>query len=236
MKQTKEYYDNYSGWYEKRKEMRYHLLIDELESDLVKRYTSGKMVLDAGCGNGVILNRVKGFAKDTFGIDLSLQMLKRAKENSSKLVQARIEELPIKENSFDAVYSFKVLPHVPRIEKAIEEMAKVINKNGHLILEFYNPYSLRHLIKLLKRPSKVSEDTRDDEVFTRFDSYAKIKRIIPDYLKIEAVRGVRIFTPVSYVHEIPVISNIFRFLERFFCDSPLKFFAGFLIVVLAYKD
>jgi ubiquinone/menaquinone biosynthesis C-methylase UbiE len=236
MKQTKEYYDTYSDWYEKRKEISYHLLIDELESDLVERYASGKTVLDAGCGNGVILNRVKAFAKDAFGVDLSLEMLKRARKSAHKLVQARIEELPIKKDAFDVVYSFKVLPHVPRIEKAIEEMSKVVNKKGYLILEFYNPHSLRHLIKLLKRPSKVSEDTSDTEVFTRYDSYARIKKIIPGYLRIEAVRGIRIFTPVSHVYEVPVISNIFRFLERFFCDSPLKFFAGFLIVVLAYRD
>lgn len=235
MKDAREYYDDYSYFYEKKRKRNYHILIDRLELDLLKKYCYGKRVLDAGCGTGIMLSQIKGMGQIAFGIDLSGEMLKSAQRKDLRLVQGRLSELPFKEKTFDMVYSFKVLPHVPQIEETISEMVRVTDKDGYLILGFYNPYSLRYLIKILKRPTKVSDMTRDNEVFTRYDSYKKIREIIPDYLGVEAIRGIRIFTPFSFVHDIPILSMIFKFLERIFCDTCLKYFAGFLIIVLRHK-
>lgn len=235
MESINKYYDNYSCTYEEKRGRNYHVLIDQLEADLLKRYCYGKNVLDAGCGTGAMLSRIKDAVQIGYGIDLSGGMLKFAKRRNLNLVRGRLSELPFKEKAFDIVYSFKVLAHVPQIGKAIDEMARVVNKNGYLILEFYNSYSIRYMVKILKKPSKISDTTKDNEVFTRYDNYKKIREIIPDCLKVVAVRGLRIFTPFAFVHNIPIISMVFKFLERNFCDTYLKYFAGFLIVVLRHK-
>lgn len=235
MESVNKYYDNYSCTYEEKRKRNYHVLIDQLEADLLKRYSYGKNVLDAGCGTGAMLSRIKDAVQIGYGIDLSGGMLKFAKRRNLNLVRGRLSELPFKEKAFDIVYSFKVLAHVPQIGKAIDEMARVVDKNGYLILEFYNSCSIRYMVKILKKPSKISDTTKDNEVFARYDSYKKIREIIPDYLKVVAVRGLRIFTPFAFVHNIPIISMVFKFLERIFCDTYLKYFAGFLIVVLRHK-
>ena len=235
MKTTAEYYDDYSHNYDKKRKQNYHVLINQLQEDLLKRYCNGKKVLDAGCGTGAMLNRIDETVQSGYGIDLSGGMLKFAKKRNSSVVRGNLSELPFKEKSFDIVYSFKVLAHVPRIRQAIDEMARVVNKNGYLILEFYNPYSIRYLVKILKKPSKISDKTKDDEVYTRYDNIKKIREIIPDNLKVETSRGFRIFTPFSFVHNFPIISTTFKYLERIFCATYLKYFAGFMVVILRRK-
>ena len=91
---------------------------------------------------------------------------------------SRPHELPFDSNAFDLVYSF-VLP-IEDIEGAIREAGRVLRPGGRAFLEFYNLNSIRHLIKKLKPAHKVSEDTTDEEVFTRYDSIEDATRYLPE--------------------------------------------------------
>ena len=71
--------------------------------------------------------------------------------------------------------------------------------------------------------------------YYQYDYIKNIREIIPDYLIVEAILGFRIFTPFSFVHNFPIISTIFKYLERIFCDTYLKHFAGFVDAILRCK-
>ena len=78
------YYDAFSAGYEAHRGDNdpggYHDLLDELESEYVKRYGAGKDVLEVGCGTGLVLSRVRRFARSAKGVDLSPGMLSKARE------------------------------------------------------------------------------------------------------------------------------------------------------------
>src|SRR5262249_56254186 len=93
--------------------------------------------------------------------------------------QARGGAAPFPAERFDVVCSFKVLAHVERIREALAELVRVTRRGGYLLLEFYNPWSLRGLIKRWKPPSSISARTTDEAVFTRYDDLAAVRRYLP---------------------------------------------------------
>ena len=236
MKPNRAYYDEFAARYEDARHAGYHALIDRLEVDLVRRYGTAARVLEAGCGTGLILGRVAEFASTAVGIDLSPGMLQKAHERGLRVANASITELPFADASFDVAYSFKVLAHIEAIEKALSEMARVVRPGGHVLAEFYNTRSLRYLVKQLKPATPISDATTDEAVFTRYDSIDDIRRYLPADLELVDQRGVRIFTPVSYVHALPLIGPLMGMLETRAADAPiLSGLGGFLIVVLRKK-
>jgi hypothetical protein len=126
----------------------------------------------------------------------------------------------------------KVLAHVPPIREAIAELARVTRPGGHLLLEFYNPRSLRYLAKVLGGAAPISAGTTDRDVFTRYDSLGTARSYLPPNLEYVAMRGVRVLTPTSSVFNLPVLSGLFDRAERIACDLPfVRNFGGFLILV-----
>src|SRR5690606_25372618 len=97
----------------------YHELLDELESEYVRRFGQARDVLEVGCGTGLVLKRIREFARTAKGVDLSPGMLEKAKTRGLDVQLGSATELPFEANQFDVTCSFKVLAHVPEIEKAL---------------------------------------------------------------------------------------------------------------------
>src|SRR5262249_39643699 len=137
---NREYYDAFSAGYESRRGERdpggYHELLDELEADFVARVGAGKDGLEGGCGAGLVLRRIGGFAAGASGIDLSPGMLAHARARGLHVTEGSATALPFPDASFDVACSFKVLAHVPDIEGALAEMLRVVKPGGHVIAEF----------------------------------------------------------------------------------------------------
>jgi len=224
------YYDDFAGWYERERHLPYHRMLDDLEVSLVERYGAGKDVLEVGCGTGLILDRVAEFARTARGIDLSGGMLARAVHRGLEVAQASATELPIATASVDVAYSFKVLAHIPDIEGAMREMARVVRPGGWVLAEFYNARSLRRLVKAVKPPTAVSQQTNDEHVYTRYDDANAIRSYLPPELHWEATRGIRVITPVAKLLEVPVLGAAVRWAEHRLADLPgARHVGGFLV-------
>ena len=238
MTTTQQYYDRFSETYDDERHRGYHRLIDELELDLVRRYGAGKDVFEAGCGTGLLLREAAMVARSAVGLDLSRGMLTPARARGLTVVQGSLTDVPLPSASFDLVYSMKVLAHVPPIERAVAELSRLVRPGGHLLLEFYNPLSLRFLAKWLGGPGRIAEDGTDEShVYTRFDKLARARSYLPPDLELVAVRGVRIVTPSSHVFTWPPLGKLFAWAERAACDAPLlRNLGGFLILVARKSD
>ena len=224
------YYDDFAGWYERERHLPYHRMLDDLEVELVERYGTNKDLLEVGCGTGLILDRTQRFARSATGIDLSGGMLARAAQRGLHVAQASATELPIATASVDVAYSFKVLAHIPDIAGAMREMARVVRPGGWVLAEFYNARSIRRLVKAVKPPTAVSEQTHDEHVFTRYDDAKAIKSYLPPELDWVTSRGIRVVTPVAKVLEVPVLGAAVRWAEHRLADLPgARDLGGFLV-------
>jgi SAM-dependent methyltransferase len=229
---TQHYYDRFAPGYETQRHHGYHRLIDELELELVRRYGTGKDVFEAGCGTGLLLREAAAVARRAMGLDLSRGMLGPARARGLHIVQGSLTDVPLPSESVDLVYSMKVLAHVPPIGRAVAELARLVRPGGHLLLEFYNPLSLRYLAKRLGGPGAIAAGTNESDVFTRYDTASRARAYLPAGVELVGVRGVRVVTPTSHVFAWPPLERLFTWAERRSCDAPLlRNFGGFLILI-----
>ncbi len=236
LRETQSYYDRFSETYERERHHGYHRLIDELELDLIRRHGAGRDVFEAGCGTGLLLRAAAEVARSAKGLDLSRGMLQPAHQRGLRVVQGSLTHVPLPSESVDLVYSMKVLPHVPPIREALAELARLVRPGGHLLLEFYNPWSFRYLAKRVGGPARIAAGTTDRDVYTRYDTTTQAEAYLPPGVSLVSVRGVRVLTPTSSVFRLAPLGWAFATAERLACDLPvLRNFGGFLILV-ARKD
>jgi malonyl-CoA O-methyltransferase len=92
-------------------------------------------ILDVGCGKGRyarVLLQQNPDARIT-GLDISEQMLRSAPAGINK-ISAIMTDLPFASGSFDGIYATESLEHAVDIERAIEEMCRVIRPGGKLAI------------------------------------------------------------------------------------------------------
>ena len=233
---TRAYYDEFSAEYERQRGPNdpggYHQLIDDLEVDFTARFAEGRDLLEVGCGTGLLLARLAKIARSAQGIDLSPGMLEKARARGLCVREGSAVELPYPDSSFDVTCSFKVLAHIPAVERALAEMLRVTRPSGVVVAEFYNPMSLRGLIKRVGPAGAISGATDESAVFTRFDLPWKVGALLPPGCRIIARRGVRIVTPAAIALRIPLVGRLLRAAERALCDSSLAVFGGFYVVAV----
>lgn len=230
---NRQYYDAFAADYERQRGQNdpggYHELLDELEAGYVQRFGQGRDVLEVGCGTGLVLLRLQQFARRARGVDLSPGMLEKAQQRGLDVTLGSATALPFPDDSFDVTCSFKVLAHVPDIEKALSEMARVTRPGGVVLAEFYNPFSLRGLAKRLGPAGKIAAGADEHDVYTRFDSPARARTLTPPGCVLVGARGVRITIPSARVMQSGLGRRVFRAAEHALCDSPLKRLAGFYV-------
>ena len=108
----------------------------------------GMRVLDVGCGTGVVAITAARLGAVVTALDLTPQLLERAKENAC-LAQVQIEfhegdaeSLPFPDGHFDTVLSQFGHMFAPRPEVAIAEMFRVLKPGGTIAFSTWPPDAL----------------------------------------------------------------------------------------------
>ena len=106
---------------------------------------SGTRVLDVGCGTGVVAITATKLGATVNGVDLTPQLLDRARENSQiahvdiEWLEADVEQLPFRDGEFDTVVSQFAHMFAPRPEVAIAEMLRVLRPGGTIAFSTWPP-------------------------------------------------------------------------------------------------
>lgn len=111
---------------------------------LARRYGKrGARLLEVGSGMGHLVAQLEDTFK-TYGIDVNHWAVKKSKEvvNTSRLQTASAQELPFTNRSFNVVIIKHIVEHLPDPQKAIQEIARVTEPGGTLILATPNLDSL----------------------------------------------------------------------------------------------
>ena len=114
---------------------------------LVKRagILPGQRVLDVACGTGVVSVTAARLGAHVTGLDLTPELLQRARENSGIAAieidwhEGDVEKLPFADVSFDAVLSQFGHIFAPRPEVAIAEMLRVLKPGGTIAFSTWPP-------------------------------------------------------------------------------------------------
>ncbi len=93
----------------------------------------GIKLLDVACGTGVLFPRYADIGAEVTGIDISSEMVKRAKEKfpEAKVICADVLEYSFEEK-FDAVMVYNAFPHFQEPEKLIEKLSLLMKESGRL--------------------------------------------------------------------------------------------------------
>ena len=109
---------------------------------LVRTYgiVPGSWVLDAGCGTGVVLERLSaavGASGRVVGCDFSLPMLVCARQKNKpncRFLCSDAQAVGVKSGSFTHVVYFSCFPHFDDKEQALREAFRLLKPGGSLII------------------------------------------------------------------------------------------------------
>ena len=91
-------------------------------------------VLEVGCGPGELSERIRAeLGASVVAIDISPRMVELARKRGVDAVVGDAEDLRFADASFDCVVAAWMLYHVPDVDRALGEFARVLRPNGHLV-------------------------------------------------------------------------------------------------------
>lgn len=109
-------------------------------NEIISQHSMGKQILEYGCGSGTGSERLLKLGGILTGIDISPEGVQNAKRkiaytdyNANYFVM-NAEDMSFDDDSFDVVVGLGILHHLV-LEKAYNEISRVLKKDGHAVFE-----------------------------------------------------------------------------------------------------
>lgn len=100
-----------------------------------------KITADLGCGTGFVSLALANEASIVFSVDNSVNMLKELKTTALKRdfkniypIKSSLDNIALFDESLDVVYINMALHHIKDAKKAIEEMHRILKKDGVVVI------------------------------------------------------------------------------------------------------
>jgi SAM-dependent methyltransferase len=98
----------------------------------------GARALDIGCGVGQVVGRLTAAGYEAWGVDVSESNLERARKLSARCQLYDGKQLPFPDQHFASAGALNVLEHVEEPEAFIQELARVVEPGGRIVLSSPN--------------------------------------------------------------------------------------------------
>lgn len=95
----------------------------------------GERILDLGCGDGQLSQRIAANGATVMGVDASPEMVASAHSRGILAVEGNAELLPFSDHAFDAVFSNAVLHWVRDHDAMMDEVRRVLKPGGRFVAE-----------------------------------------------------------------------------------------------------
>lgn len=126
---------------------RLHQLNFERIARRIEAKTSGRRLLDVGCGGGIFLSTMRARGWDVAGIEPNEQLAAALRTQLQLDVHAgRVEEAPERWAPFDVVTLFDMLEHVPEPRTALAKAWTLLKPGGMLVILTPNMGSLEYRV------------------------------------------------------------------------------------------
>jgi ubiquinone/menaquinone biosynthesis C-methylase UbiE len=114
------------------------------------------LILDAGCGTGLLFSYVADKAETIVGLDISKKILFQAKKRAKDfrnihLILADADNMPLKENTFNHVFAITLIQNMPNPAKTLNEIRRVTKKDAVVVITgMKKVFTTEKLKKLLR--------------------------------------------------------------------------------------
>jgi SAM-dependent methyltransferase len=113
--------------------------------------------LEVGCGPGELSARVQAeLAADVVAVDISPRMVELARARGVDARTGDVQDLPFAACEFDCAVAAWMLYHVPDVDRALGELARVLRPGGRLIAVTNYGDHLKELRELVGAPPRAA--------------------------------------------------------------------------------
>ncbi len=95
----------------------------------------GAVLVDLGCGAGLLAPHLDGKGYTHIGVDLSLGALRQAAEHGVLGVQGDVLAVPLPDACAEVVVAGEILEHVPDLRRAVAEACRLLRPGGLLVID-----------------------------------------------------------------------------------------------------
>jgi ubiquinone/menaquinone biosynthesis C-methylase UbiE/DNA-binding transcriptional ArsR family regulator len=139
LQRSQSYFESVAGDWE---HIRKSYFDDRVASLAIEKLLPRNLVLaDVGCGTGSLTFELARFAKKVMGVDLSPEMLRRAREIAKEKELCNVDfrlgdalKLPLDSNSVDAAFCVMVLHFLQDPKLAIAELCRITRCGGSVVI------------------------------------------------------------------------------------------------------
>lgn len=158
-----------AGWWQREYSLGADIEYEDQVIPLVAEHLRGaRRILDVGCGEGQVARRIAADGAEVVGLDPTAAQITiaHARAGGPAFMRAAAEQLPCRDDAFDAVVVCLALEHVGDFKTALHEVARVLAPDGRFLLLVGHP--------LLQAPgSGWIEDTIVEEHYWRIGEYLR---------------------------------------------------------------
>lgn len=206
-------------------------------------FFAGDRIIDLGCGTGADALHFQDLGVSVYGIDASLEMVRRARQKGVEAQQLAVEDLDALSERYDgAISNFGVLNCVERLDNLGAILARRIRIGGILAICMMGPFCLWETCHFLRQGDSRSACRRwtaesassSVGVQVRYPSIRGIKAALKGNFKLLSWYGIGLLVPPSYVKGLSApalehLAAIDRYVAhwpvlRMLCDHRLLLF------------
>ncbi|MFH1544807.1 MAG: class I SAM-dependent methyltransferase [archaeon] len=213
------------------------------EFELIKFISPGQKVLDVGCADGTLGQKIKSeFGNVIVGIEVSKKMGKEARKKLDAVVIGDVEEinLNLKKNYFDVVVLADILEHLKQPEGVIKKLNPFLKSDGTIIVSVPNVANIFVRLKLLFGKFDYEKSGIMDETHLRWFTLKSLKEMMErNGFKVEKTEGIR---NVLALKKLQAFFDYFKLLkpyeaiDKFLANKWKSLFAQQFILVCEKKE
>jgi SAM-dependent methyltransferase len=134
---------------------------------LEPHFASSGLTLEIGIGTGLVGAALQAGGRCVVGVDISVQMLQRARSRKLAVARADALALPFASGSVDDAYSVWVLHLVADPSAVLREVMRVLRQGGRYVTELTSTYDREHddialILREMDRELRDGQPPRDD--------------------------------------------------------------------------
>ena len=178
------------------------------------RIDEGMKVLELGCGTGDMWKNKESLIRTCSQLilsDFSAGMVEATKDNIGNYDNIEykvldIQEIPYENEIFDVVIANMMLYHVPNMDKALEEVRRVLKRGGHFYCATYGEHGIiEYLSKIL---SAYGVEDNMNKIFTLQNGYEILRKTFSKVEKLEYIDSLAVTNVDDMVEYIYSMSSM----------------------------